>query len=94
MNQKKITSLIAAFFTFVVVGVLGVMAMFYLKDYPLNSPWLQHQFLVTIAFCVSIVAASYVYTHLQGDDKSSWLYPDKKDDEEDMDVEDRINDKY
>jgi len=37
--------------------------------------------------------ASYVYTHLQGDDKSSWLYPDKKD-EDDMDVEDKINDKY
>jgi len=94
MNQKKIRNLIVAFFTFVVVGFLGVMAMFYLKNYPLSSPWLQHQFLVTIAFCVSIVVASYVYTHLQGDDKSSWLYPDKKDDEEDLDVEDKINDNY
>ena len=93
MYQKKLTSLIAAFFTFVVIGFLLVMIMFYLKNYPLNSPWLQHQFLVTIAFCISIVAASYVYTYLQGDDKSSWLYPDKEDDE-DMDVEDKINDKY
>jgi hypothetical protein len=94
MNQKKITSLIAAFLTFIVVGVLGVMVMFYLKGYPLNSPWLQHQFLVTIAFVFSIIVASYVYTNLQGDDKSSWLYPDKKDGEEDMDIEDKINDKY
>jgi len=94
MNQKKITSLIAAFFTFIVVGFLGVMAMFYLKHYPLSSPWLDHQFLVTIAFLVGIVVASYVYTYLQGDDKSSWLYPDKNDNEEDMDVEDKINDKY
>ena len=94
MNRKKITSLIAAFFTFIVVGFLGVMAMFYLKNYPLSSPWLQHQFLVTIAFVVGIIAASYVYTYLQGDDKSSWLYPDKNDEDDDMDVEDKINDKY
>lgn len=92
MNQKKIMRLLAVFLTFIVVGVLGVMAMFYLKNYPLNSPWLQHQFLVTIAFCISIVAASYVYTHLQGDDNSSWLDSDKKDDFDD--VEDNINDKY
>ncbi|MGB7969498.1 MAG: hypothetical protein WCF28_07985 [Methanobacterium sp.] len=94
MNQKKIINLIAAFLTFIVVGFIGVMVMFYLKNYPLNSPWLQHQFLVTIAYVFGIIVASYVYTNLQGDDKSSWLYPDKKDDEDDMDVEDQINDKY
>ena len=94
MNQKKITSLIAAFFTFIVVGFLGVMAMFYLKNYPLSSPWLQHQFLVTIAFVFGIIVASYVYTYLQGDDKSSWLYPDKNDVDDDIDVDDKINDKY
>ena len=58
MNQKKIINLIAAFFTFIVVGFIGVMVMFYLKDYPLNSPWLQHQFLVTIAYVFGIIVAS------------------------------------
>jgi H+/Cl- antiporter ClcA len=77
MNQKKLKSIAAAVVTFIVVGLLAVQAMYYLKHYPPATSMLKHQFLVAIGFLIGIVAASFVYTYLQGDDKSSWLDDDK-----------------
>lgn len=77
MNQKKLKSISVAIVTFVVVGLLAVQAMYYLKHYPPTTSMLKHQFLAAIGFLIGIIAASFVYTYLQGDDKSSWLDDDK-----------------
>ena len=73
MNREKIKGIIAALLTFIVVGFLAVQAMYYLKHYPPTTNMLQHQFLVAIGLLIGIIAASFVYTYLQGDDKTSWL---------------------
>ncbi len=77
MNRKKLLGIAAAILTFIVVGLLAVQAMYYLKGYPLSTNMLKHQFLAAIGFLIGIIAASFVYTYLQGDDKSSWLYDDE-----------------
>ncbi len=77
MNRKKIKNLAAAFITFIIVGLLAVQAMYYLKHYPPLTNMSQHQFLVAIGFLIGIVVASFVYTYLQGEDKSSWLNEDE-----------------
>jgi len=77
MNRKKLKSLMAAFVTFIVVGLIAVQAMYYLRHYPPLTSMLQHQFLVAIGFLIGIVVASFVYTYLQGEDKSSWLNEDE-----------------
>jgi len=77
MNRKKLKSLTAAFVTFIVVGLIAVQAMYYLRHYPPLTSMLQHQFLVAIGFLIGIVVASFVYTYLQGEDKSSWLNEDE-----------------
>ena len=76
MNHKKLKGIVAAIITFIVVGLLAVQAMYYLKGYPPGTDMLKHQFLAAIGFLIGIIAASYVYTFVQGDDKSSWLYSD------------------
>jgi len=77
MNRKKLKSLTAAFVTFIVVGLIAVQAMYYLRHYPPTTSMWQHQFLTVIGFLFGVVAASYVYTYLQGEDKSSWLNEDE-----------------
>jgi len=77
MNRKKLKSLMAAFVTFIVVGLIAVQAMYYLRHYPPTTSMWQHQFLTVIGFLFGVVAASYVYTYLQGEDKSSWLNEDE-----------------
>ena len=74
--------MIAAVVTFVVVGLLAVQAMFYLKGYAPSTNMMNHQFLVSIGFLIGIITASYVYTNMQGEDKSSWLNNDEKKEEE------------
>jgi len=77
MNRKKLKSLMAAFVTFIVVGLIAVQAMYYLRHYPPTTSMWQHQFLTVIGFLFGVVVASYVYTYLQGEDKSSWLNEDE-----------------
>ena len=77
MNRKKLKSLTAAFVTFIVVGLIAVQAMYYLRHYPPTTSMWQHQFLTVIGFLFGVVVASYVYTYLQGEDKSSWLNEDE-----------------
>ena len=77
MNRKKLKSLTAAFVTFIVVGLIAVQAMYYLRHYPPTTSMWQHQFLTVIGFLFGVVAASYVYTYLKGEDKSSWLNEDE-----------------
>jgi dolichyl-phosphate-mannose--protein O-mannosyl transferase len=74
IKKNKLKAAIGALVTFVVVGLLAVQAMFYLKGYSPSTNMMNHQFLVSIGFLIGILAASYVYTYLQGDDRSSWLY--------------------
>jgi len=74
IKKNKLKAAIGALITFVVVGLLAVQAMFYLKGYSPSTNMMNHQFLVSIGFLIGILAASYVYTYLQGDDRSSWLY--------------------
>lgn len=74
VKKNKLKAAIGALVTFVVVGLLAVQAMFYLKGYSPSTNMMNHQFLVSIGFLIGILAASYVYTYLQGDDRSSWLY--------------------
>jgi len=81
MNRKKLKSLMAAFVTFIVVGLIAVQAMYYLRHYPPTTSMWQHQFLTVIGFLFGVVAASYVYTYLQGEDKSSWLDDGKEEKE-------------
>lgn len=78
MKKGKLTGVLAAIVTFIVVGLIAVQAMYLIKGYPPETSMLKHQFLAAIGFLIGIIAASYVYTHLQGDDKSSWLYNDEK----------------
>lgn len=82
IKKNKLKAAIGALVTFVVVGLLAVQAMFYLKGYSPSTNMMNHQFLVSIGFLIGILAASYVYTYLQGDDRSSWLY-DKDEKEKD-----------
>lgn len=74
IKKNKLKAIIGALVTFIVVGLLAVQAMFYLKGYSPSTNMMNHQFLVSIGFLIGILAASYVYTYLQGDDRSSWLY--------------------
>jgi hypothetical protein len=74
IKKNKLKAIIGALVTFVVVGLLAVEAMFYLKGYAPSTNLMNHQFLVSIGFLIGILAASYVYTYLQGEDRSSWLY--------------------
>jgi len=74
IKKNKLKAAIGALVTFVVVGLLAVQAMFYLKGYSPSTNMMNHQFLVSIGFLIGILAASYVYTYLQGEDRSSWLY--------------------
>jgi hypothetical protein len=74
IKKNKIKAAIGALVTFVVVGLVAVQAMFFLKGYSPSTNMMNHQFLVSIGFLIGILAASYVYTYLQGDDRSSWLY--------------------
>jgi hypothetical protein len=68
--KQKITAFAAAFVTFIVVGLLAVQAMYYIKGYPPTTSMLEHQFLVAIGFLIGIIAASYVYTYLKGENES------------------------
>lgn len=79
IKKNKIKAIIGALVTFLVVGLLAVQAMFYLKGYSPSTNMMNHQFLVSIGFLIGILAASYVYTYLQGEDKSSWLHDEDKD---------------
>jgi len=81
MNTKKLKSFGAAVVTLLVVWIIAVQAMYYLLHYPPTTSMWQHQFLTVIAFLFGVVAASYVYTHLQGEDKSSWLDDEKNEKE-------------
>jgi hypothetical protein len=72
-KKNKTTAIFGAFVTFIVVGLLAVQAMYYLKGYAPSSNMMNHQFLTAIGFLIGIIAASYVYTYLQGEEKSSWL---------------------
>ena len=74
IKKNKIKAIIGALATFVIVGLIAVQAMFFLKGYSPLTNMMNHQFLVSIGFLIGILAASYVYTYLQGEDKSSWLY--------------------
>lgn len=74
IKKNKLKAAIGALVTFVVVGLLAVQVMFYLKGYSPSTNMMNHQFLVSIGFLIGILAASYVYTYLQGEDRSSWLY--------------------
>ena len=74
IKKNKLKAAIGALVTFVVVGLIAVQAMFYLKGYSPSTNMMNHQFLVSIGFLIGILAASYVYTYLQGEDRSSWLY--------------------
>jgi hypothetical protein len=82
IKKNKLKAAIGALVTFVVVGLLAVQTMFYLKGYSPSTNMMNHQFLVSIGFLIGILAASYVYTYLQGDDRSSWIY-DKDEKEKD-----------
>jgi len=82
MNTKKLKSFGAAAVTFVGVGLITVQAMYYTLHYPPTTSMLQHQFLTVIAFLFAAVAASYIYTYLQGEDKSSWLDDGKEEKEQ------------
>ncbi len=77
MNRKKLKSLTAAFVTFIVISLLAIQAMYFLRHYPPTTSMWQHQFLTVIGFLFGVVAASYVYTYLQGEDRSSWLNEDE-----------------
>lgn len=77
MYKNKLIAIIAALLTFIVVGLAAVQAMYFLKGYPPETNMLNHQFLVAIGFLIGIIAASYVYTNLQGEDKSSWVYDEE-----------------
>jgi hypothetical protein len=76
--NRKLLGILAAFITFIVVGLLAVQAMYYLKGYPPTTNMLDHQFLASIGFLIGIIVASFVYTYIQGEDTSSWLYQDEK----------------
>lgn len=74
IKKNKVKAIIGAIVTFIVVGLLAVQAMFFMKGYSPSTSMMKHQFLVSIGFLIGILAASYVYTYLQGEDRSSWLY--------------------
>jgi hypothetical protein len=79
-KKNKFRAMVLAVVTFFVVGSIAIQAMFFLKGYAPSTSLMAHQFLVSIGLLIGIVAASYVYTNMQGEDKSSWLY-DKDEDE-------------
>jgi hypothetical protein len=83
IKKNKFRAMVLAVVTFVGVSFVAVQAMFYLKGYAPTTSLMNHQFLVSIGLLIGIVAASYVYTNMQGEDKSSWLY-DKDENEEDQ----------
>jgi hypothetical protein len=79
IKKNKFRAMILAIVTFFVVGSVAVQAMFFLKGYAPSTSLMAHQFLVSIGLLIGIVAASYVYTNMQGEDKSSWLYDEDDD---------------
>lgn len=80
MKKGKLVAAAAATATFVLVGLIAVQAMYYIKGYPPGTNMLEHQFLTSIGFLIGIIAASFVYTRLQGENKSSWVYDDEDND--------------
>ncbi len=82
IKKNKIKAIIGALVTFLVVGLIAVQAMFYLKGYSPSTNIMDHQFLVSIGFLIGILAASYVYTYLQDEDKSSSLEDSNKEEKD------------
>lgn len=67
MNIKKLKGMIAAILTFIIIGLIAIQAMYYIKGYPPETNMLKHQFLSSIGLLIGIIAASYIYTYIQGE---------------------------
>ncbi|MDD3985098.1 MAG: hypothetical protein PHY59_04240 [Methanobacterium sp.] len=67
MNTKKLKGLAAALLTFLIVGLIAIQTMYYIKGYSPGTNMLKHQFLSSIGFLIGIIAASYIYTYIQGE---------------------------
>ena len=67
MNIKKLKGMIAAILTFIIIGLIAIQAMYYIKGYPPETKMLKHQSLSSIGLGIGIIAASYIYTYIQGE---------------------------